>query len=51
MMMDSVKVGFGGGLTNGQLMVGCGKLLEIFWQSFMPKSPLREMREVRAPTG
>jgi hypothetical protein len=53
LMMDSVKVGFGGGVTNGQLMVERGKLLEIFWQSnhSSPKSPLREMREVRAPTG
>lgn len=40
MMMDSVKVGFGGGLTNGQLMVERGKLLEIFWQSFIAKKPV-----------
>jgi hypothetical protein len=51
LMMDSVKVGFGGGLTNGQLMVGVGSFWKSFGNHSMPKSPLREMREVRAPTG
>ena len=39
MMMDSVKVGFGGGLTNGQLMVGVGSFWKSFGNHSMPKSP------------